>query len=164
MAVVEGVNILYFGRATLDPIFRALPPPALGLGVAGSKVHFDLLLVEPQLCAKFQLRRSNGLGAIGKHAYTHTLAFIYFFTPIPCTYTSLPLDGMAKNYYCFFYMDTQDHVIYHAWIHFIPTSLYPRRERTIWYELGSNPGPHASQATALTTKPWLLGPWIAVLK
>ena len=78
-----------------------------------------------------------------------------FFTPIPCTYTSLPLDGMARNF--FFYMDTQDHAIYHVWIHFIPTSLYPRREKTIWSELESNPGPLASQATALTTRPWLLG-------
>ena len=24
----------------------------------------------------------------------------WFFTPIPCTYTSLPLDGMPKNYFC----------------------------------------------------------------
>ena len=24
-----------------------------------------------------------------------------FFTPIPCTYTSSPLDGMAKNYFYF---------------------------------------------------------------
>ena len=23
----------------------------------------------------------------------------YFFTPIPCTYTSLQLDGMARNYF-----------------------------------------------------------------
>ena len=28
----------------------------------------------------------------------------------------------------FFYMDTQDHAIYHVWIHFIPTTLYLRRE------------------------------------
>ena len=53
-----------------------------------------------------------------------------FFTPIPCTYTSSLLDGMAKNYFIF-YMDTQDHAVYHVWIHFIPTSLYPRREKTI---------------------------------
>ena len=65
---------------------------------------------------------------------------------------------MAKNYYYyFFYMDMQDHAIYHVWIHFIPTSLYPRREKTIWSELELNPGPPASQATALTTRPWLLG-------
>ena len=84
----------------------------------------------------------------------------FFFTPIPRTFTSSPLDGMAKNQ--FFYMDTQDHAIYHVWIHFIPTSLYPRREKTIWSELQSNPGPLDSQATALTTRPWLLGQQISV--
>ena len=29
--------------------------------------------------------------------------------------------------------------------------------KNIWTELDSNSGPHASQATALTTRPWLLG-------
>ena len=37
--------------------------------------------------------------------------------------------------------------------------------KNIWSELESNPGPLVSQATTLTTKPWLLGPrrgsWIA---
>ena len=47
----------------------------------------------------------------------------FFITPIPCTHTSSPLDGMAKNNFIF-YMDMQDHAIYHVWIHFIPTSLY----------------------------------------
>ena len=56
-----------------------------------------------------------------------------------------------------FYMDTQDHAIYHVWIHFIPTSLYPRRRKNIWSELKLNPGPLASQEIALTTRPWLLG-------
>ena len=51
------------------------------------------------------------------------LKIFCFFTHIPCTYTSLPLDGMARNYYLFFnYIDTQDHAIYHVWIHFFPTS------------------------------------------
>ena len=54
-------------------------------------------------------------------------------------------------------MDTLDHATYHVWIHFIPTTLYPRRDKTIWSELELNPGPHASQAIALTTRPWLLG-------
>ena len=30
----------------------------------------------------------------------------------------------------YIYMDTQDHAIYRVWIQFIPTSLYPRREKT----------------------------------
>ena len=50
-------------------------------------------------------------------------------------------------------MDTQDHAIYHNRIHFIPTSLYRRREKTIWSQLESNPGPLASQATTLTMAP-----------
>ena len=49
-------------------------------------------------------------------------------------------------------MDTQDNAIYHDWIHFIPTSLHLRREKTIWSELESNPGPLASQVTAMA--PW----------
>ena len=53
-------------------------------------------------------------------------------------------------------MDTQDHAIYHVWIHLFPTS-YARGEKPFGLELESNPGPPASQATALTTKPWLLG-------
>ena len=28
--------------------------------------------------------------------------FVLFFTPIPCTYTNLPLDGMARNYIIFY--------------------------------------------------------------
>ena len=34
---------------------------------------------------------------------------------------------------------------------------YTRGEKTFWSELELNPGPLASQATALTTRPWLLG-------
>ena len=86
--------------------------------------------------------------------------FFGFFTPIPCT--SLPLDGMAKNY-LIFYMDTQEHAIYHVWFHFIPTSLYPRREKNIWSELESYPDPLASQATTLTTRPWLLRQTIKII-
>ena len=55
------------------------------------------------------------------------------------------------------YMDTHNNAIYRVWIHFIPTSLYLRRSENIWSELELNPGPLASQATALTTRPWLLG-------
>ena len=92
------------------------------------------------------------------------ILLLFFFTPIPCTYTSSLLDGMARNcYYYFIYMDSQDHAIYHVWIHFIPTALYPRREKIIWSELESNPGPLASQATALTTRLLLLGHIILLL-
>ena len=61
-------------------------------------------------------------------------------------------------------MDQQDHGIYHVWIHFIPPSLYPRREKTFCSELKLNPGPLASQATALTTRPWLLGQEISIFE
>ena len=45
------------------------------------------------------------------------------FTPIPCSYTSLPLDGAARNlFFLFVHTDTQDHTIYHVWVHlfFLP--------------------------------------------
>ena len=53
-------------------------------------------------------------------------------------------------------MDTQDHAIYHVWIQIFPTS-YARGEKQFGLELESNPGPLASQATALTTRTLLLG-------
>ena len=49
-------------------------------------------------------------------------------------------------------MDTQDHAIYHVWIHLLPTSNAPG-EKPFGHELESNPGSLASQATALTTRP-----------
>ena len=84
------------------------------------------------------------------------LATIFFFPPKPCTYTSSPLDGMAKNYFIF-YMDTQDHaMVMSGSILFLPPTL-KKRQNTIWSKLESNPGPLASQAITLTTRPWLLG-------
>ena len=80
-----------------------------------------------------------------------------FFSPIPCTYTSLPLDGMARNYYYYYYF-------LHGYARACdsscldPFNSYLRGEKkNIWTELESNPGPPASQATTLTTRPWLLG-------
>ena len=35
--------------------------------------------------------------------------------------------------------------------------LIPKENKIIWSELESNPGPLVEQATALTTRPWLLG-------
>ena len=37
--------------------------------------------------------------------------------------------------------------------HFFPSTLYSGREKSIWKELGLNPGPCAMQVTALTTRP-----------
>ena len=51
-----------------------------------------------------------------------------------------------------YYMDTQDLAIYHVWIHLFPTS-YIWDEKPFGLELEMNPGPLASQATALTTRP-----------
>ena len=53
-------------------------------------------------------------------------------------------------------MDTQDRENHHVWIQLFPTS-YARGEK-LGLELESNPGPLASQATALTTRPCHLGP------
>ena len=47
------------------------------------------------------------------------------------------------------------HAIYHGWIHF-SYILIPERRKFIWFELESYPGPLASQATSLTTRPCLL--------
>ena len=55
-----------------------------------------------------------------------------------------------------FYMDTQEHAICHVWIHLFPTS-YARGEKPFGLELESNPGPLASQVTALTIRPCHLG-------
>ena len=54
-------------------------------------------------------------------------------------------------------MDTQDHAIYRVWIHFYSYLLIPEERKNIWSELELNPGPLVSQATTLTTRPWLLG-------
>ena len=53
---------------------------------------------------------------------------IVFFTPKPCSYTSSPIDGVAigMNFFCI-YVDTQDHTIYHVWIHF-SYFLCPKRD------------------------------------
>ena len=53
-------------------------------------------------------------------------------------------------------MDLQDPAIYHVWILLFPTS-YARGEKPFGLEVESNPGPLASQATALATRPCRLG-------
>ena len=65
---------------------------------------------------------------------------------------------MARLGIILVYMDMQDNKIYCFWSHFYPTSLYlMRRRNTIWSLLELNPGPLASQLTALTSRPCLLG-------
>ena len=79
-----------------------------------------------------------------------------FFTPIPCTYSSLPLDGMARNYYFYLHGYARSRNL-SCLDPFSSNLLIPKEKKNIWSELESNPGPLASQATALTTRPWLLG-------
>ena len=81
-----------------------------------------------------------------------------FFTPIHCTYTNSQLDGMARNYLLFFiYMDTQDHAIYRVWIHVNPTSVYPRREKTLGLSWNWTQVLLLHKQLLRTTRPWLLG-------
>ena len=58
----------------------------------------------------------------------------------------------------FTYMDMQEHKICRVYL--LPP--YTRGEKkNIWSELELNLGPLASQATTLTTRPWLLGQLVA---
>ena len=52
-------------------------------------------------------------------------------------------------------MVMQDRAIDHVWVHLFPTS-YARGEKPFGLKLESNPRPLASQATALTTRPYHL--------
>ena len=78
------------------------------------------------------------------------------FSLIPCTYKSSPLDGMANNYFIFLlgYARSFNLSCQHPFYFYL---LIPEERKNIWSELESNPGALASQATALTTRPWLLG-------
>ena len=69
-----------------------------------------------------------------------------FFAPIGCTYTSSPLDGMARNYYFLSsWICKSTHFVGSGSILFLPP--YTRGEKkNIRPELESNPGPLASQA------------------
>ena len=61
--------------------------------------------------------------------------------------TSLPLDGVARNYSFFLILSTwmrKHHSIYRVWIHLFLPPMPKEREKTTWSELESNPGPPAS--------------------
>ena len=79
--------------------------------------------------------------------------YIFFFTPTPCT--SLPLDGMAKNFFLHGYAKCMQFIT-SASILFLPPYTRGEKKKTFWSGLESNPDPLASQATTLATKPWLL--------
>ena len=54
------------------------------------------------------------------------------------------------------YMDMQGQATYWVWIHLVlPPYTQGERRKTIFSQLESNPGPLASQETALTTRPCL---------
>ena len=70
-----------------------------------------------------------------------------FFTPIPRSYTSLPIDGVARNYYSFLFLSTwkcKKHAIYRVWIHLFLPPMSEERRKSHWSELESNPGHLAS--------------------
>ena len=75
---------------------------------------------------------------------------MFFSIPIPCAYTSLPLDGKAKNNQ-FFYLRgyARAHIL--VWIHFI---LPPyTREKNLLDNAGIEPGSPAPQASTLSIMP-----------
>ena len=82
------------------------------------------------------------------------VSFITFFTPIPCSYTSSLLDGVARNFFLHGYARSRN--LSHLDPFIFPTS-YARGEKRLGIELESNPDPLALQATALTTRPSRLG-------
>ena len=76
------------------------------------------------------------------------------FTPTPCTYITLPLDGRAKNHIIIFYLHGYARSRNLSCLDpFLFLPPIPEGRKNIWSELESNPGPHASQATTLTTRP-----------
>ena len=77
-----------------------------------------------------------------------------FFTSIACTCTSLQQIGMARNFLSTWICKIKQFLFLDPFYSYL---LTPEERKTIWSELESNPGPFASQATALTTRPWLLG-------
>ena len=82
------------------------------------------------------------------------LTTFLFFAPIPCSYTC----GAARNYFSSFLSARICKIMQFILYGSIYCSyiLCPRR-KTIWSELESNQGPLASQVTALTTRPCLVG-------
>ena len=82
-----------------------------------------------------------------------------FLAPIPCTYTSLPLDGMARNYHFYLrgyaracHLLCQDP--------FLSYRLIPER-KTIWTTLGSNPACQLHKRARYPLRHCLSGMWKA---
>ena len=51
-----------------------------------------------------------------------------FLTPSPWTYSSSPLDGMARNYYYLFIY----HANYRVWIHYFPIHIPEERKNHLF--------------------------------
>ena len=100
---------------------RACPLHARGIEVKVSGCKFRLFLYGSMIF--FRLLKFSLVSCV-------------FFSPIPYTYTSLRLDGMARN--IIICMDTQDHTIYRVWIRFIPTYLLIPRERNKTFGMSWN--------------------------
>ena len=66
------------------------------------------------------------------------LDWMIFFTPIPCSYTSLPLDGVARNYFFFLLYGYARSCNWSCLDPFISYLLCPRR-KTIWSWAGIEP-------------------------
>ena len=80
-----------------------------------------------------------------------TLGFIVFFSPIPCTYSSSPLDGMARNCNYYFYLHGYARSRYLSCLDpFYSYLLIPEERKTIWSELELNPGPLARSGVIFT--------------
>ena len=64
-----------------------------------------------------------------------------FFTSIPCSYTSLPLDGVARNYY-YYHFSTWIRLIIHFFMSgSIFSYLLCQRRKTIWSLARIDPRP-----------------------
>ena len=114
---------------------------------------------------KTTFKQLNNSGERCKTHWTpvlHENDFFYSHTSFSQTHTSLPLDGVARNY--LFYLHGYARSC-HLWSldPFFPTSYALGEKKTIWSELESNPGPLAPQATALTTRPCLLGLYMQMM-
>ena len=78
---------------------------------------------------------------------------VFFY---PCTYTSLPLNGMARNvfFYLHGYARSRNLLCLDPFYSYL---LIPEKRKTIWSELELNPGPFASPEAAQTTRPRFFG-------
>ena len=94
---------------------------------------------------------------MGQRRVFISISIPIIFTPIPCTCTSLRLYGVAMNYDFYFYLHGYAGSCNLSCLDpFFSCLLTSEEKKNIWFELELNPGPLASQATALTTSPWLL--------